>query len=532
MGLYKIMIVDDEVEVREGIVNKIDWNTLGFDIVAQAENGEDALEKAESLDLDVVLTDIKMPFMDGLTLGARLHDLYPGIKLILFSGFDKFEYAKEAIKLDVVEYVLKPVNAQELTEVLRRVRQTLDEELSQKRDSDRLRSAFQSNLPVMRENYLNELLHGSLTREDVSHGIHFYHTNILPDIPKTVCVFDAAQLSPANKTVERELIPVSVKSIVDNNFGTVCSFESFIRAQQVVVIASWTHDPIRETMRIADSVCTECRRVLSLNVTAGVGRAYTDTANLNLSYEQAQRALEYKNIAGSGRAIYIKDMELIDQEPYTSLDSRIEQSILSSVKFDTPQQLTGTVDGIVRRMTDTELPLWQRQAFASSVAAAITHICQMQGIYDASMLASEHILSVLESDNAAELLTHSLSDVFSRLSENLNKSRMTAARNLVESAKAYIAESYMNSDLSVEMLCEHLHISQSYFSTIFKQETGQSYVAYLTDVRLSKAVELLKESDDKTYVVAKKVGYDDPNYFSYVFKKKLGVSPSSFRQGN
>ena len=107
MSLYKIMIVDDEAEVRQAIARKIDWRAVGFEIVADAENGRDALEKAETLDLDVVLTDIKMPFMDGLELGAELSRRKPNLKLIVFSGFDEFEYAKEAIKLNVVEYVLK-----------------------------------------------------------------------------------------------------------------------------------------------------------------------------------------------------------------------------------------------------------------------------------------------------------------------------------------------------------------------------------------------------------------------------------------
>ena len=120
MELYKIMIVDDEEEVRKAIVKKMDWESLGFEVAADAENGIEALEKAETLDLDVILTDIKMPFMDGLELGRVLQEKHSPIKLILFSGFDEFEYAKEAIRLNVIEYVLKPVNAEELAQVLAR----------------------------------------------------------------------------------------------------------------------------------------------------------------------------------------------------------------------------------------------------------------------------------------------------------------------------------------------------------------------------------------------------------------------------
>lgn len=162
MSLYKIMIVDDEAEVRQAIARKIDWRAVGFEIVADAENGRDALEKAETLDLDVVLTDIKMPFMDGLELGAELSRRKPNLKLIVFSGFDEFEYAKEAIKLNVVEYVLKPVNAAELTAILDRVRKVLDEEIEQRRNISQLTQAYQESLPLLREKFLQDLMRGPM----------------------------------------------------------------------------------------------------------------------------------------------------------------------------------------------------------------------------------------------------------------------------------------------------------------------------------------------------------------------------------
>ena len=143
MRNYRIMIVDDETEVREGIAGRVDWDAAGFTIVATAENGQDALEKSEFLDLDVVLTDIKMPYMDGLTLGAELQKRSPATKLIILSGFDEFEYAKEAIKLNVLEYVLKPVNADELLQVLLRAKAQLDAEFRAKQDVEALRARYE-----------------------------------------------------------------------------------------------------------------------------------------------------------------------------------------------------------------------------------------------------------------------------------------------------------------------------------------------------------------------------------------------------
>ena len=163
MALYRVLLVDDEEEIREGIIKKIDWESLGYTIAGDAENGLEALEKAEHLHPDVVITDIKMPFMNGLELGERLSVVMPSTKLIIFSGFDDFEYAQKAIKLNVAEYVLKPVNASELMETLKKLKQKLDREFDEKRDVEMLRRNYTDSLPVM-DIQTNELiLKNSLT---------------------------------------------------------------------------------------------------------------------------------------------------------------------------------------------------------------------------------------------------------------------------------------------------------------------------------------------------------------------------------
>ena len=151
---YKILLVDDEAEVRTSIIRKIDWSAVGFQVVGDAENGVDALEKIEQLEPDVVLTDIRMPYMDGLEMAERLREIHPSIKVVLFSGFDDFEYAQKAIKLNIIEYILKPVNAEEMMEILLRIKGTLDEEIQRLRDLTNLQESFRKNLPILREKFL------------------------------------------------------------------------------------------------------------------------------------------------------------------------------------------------------------------------------------------------------------------------------------------------------------------------------------------------------------------------------------------
>ena len=176
---YKILLVDDEAEVRTSIIRKIDWSAVGFQVVGDAENGVDALEKIEQLEPDVVLTDIRMPYMDGLEMAERLREIHPSIKVVLFSGFDDFEYAQKAIKLNIIEYILKPVNAEEMMEILLRIKGTLDEEIQRLRDLTNLQESFRKNLPILREKFLSNLVKGNVGKEDIPVLMEEYGLSLL-----------------------------------------------------------------------------------------------------------------------------------------------------------------------------------------------------------------------------------------------------------------------------------------------------------------------------------------------------------------
>jgi two-component system response regulator YesN len=178
MKLYTVILVDDEEEVRQAIIKKLDWESIGFEVIGYADNGEDALELAERLRPDVVMTDIKMPFMDGLTLARKLKQITKDFKIIVFSGFDEFEYAKEAIKLEVEEYILKPINAIELKGVFERIKEKLDAEINSKRDIEQLRNYYIESLPLMKEQLLIGILEGRLQRKRIEELMQVYEMKL------------------------------------------------------------------------------------------------------------------------------------------------------------------------------------------------------------------------------------------------------------------------------------------------------------------------------------------------------------------
>ena len=167
MKLYTVLLVDDEPEIREGIIQKIDWNKYGFEIIGSAENGRDALEQAELKQPDVVMTDIMMPFMDGLRLGEELMEKMPSVKMIFFSGADDFEFVQRALQVKAIEYVLKPIDAIEFSETLTKLKAILDQEYEDKRNVENLRQHYIDSIPVLREQFLTGLLDGRIDQEQL-----------------------------------------------------------------------------------------------------------------------------------------------------------------------------------------------------------------------------------------------------------------------------------------------------------------------------------------------------------------------------
>ena len=177
MQQYSVLLVDDEEDVIRVIMKKIDWERMGFTVVGYAHNGVEALEMVEECVPDVVLTDIKMPYMDGLAMSRKLKERYQNIKIIIFSGFDEFEYAKEAIDIEVEQYLLKPVNAEELDKVFSRIRETLDHERDEQRNIDKLNQYYMESLPLLQESFYTSLIEGRVQPNEMEKYLESRYTD-------------------------------------------------------------------------------------------------------------------------------------------------------------------------------------------------------------------------------------------------------------------------------------------------------------------------------------------------------------------
>ena len=542
MDLYRIILVDDEEEVRQSIIRKINWTEAGFKVVGDAENGEDALEKVEALEPDLILTDIRMPYMDGLTLAERVRQKYPSIKIVIFSGYDDFEYAKQAIKLNVTEYILKPVNVEELTAILKRIKANLDEEIEQKRNVNLLRENYIKSLPILREQFLNELVSYPMPETEVEDKLREYAIPLSGAKKWVAAAIDIEPeeirdgvLLPLHK--EKDLIPISVMQLVEEKLKNYCRCALATSARtaesEIAVIAAIDEENSQTGLiDVLGDVCTETRKILEVPITIGIGHGCQKLSDISSSYKAAVDALGYKAIVGSGSTIYINDVEPVSSGKL-QFDGKDEAELISAIKFGPREKIEAAVQTIIDKMSDAKVHFRQCQAYMLSVSSSIVQMIQQYDLDMEQLLEEgserEDTFAIIPRMQKREDFSQWLLSASLRMNQVMNQERDNTMKQVIQKAKQYIMDNYQDPELSVEKICRHLHMSPAYFSTMFKKETGQAYIAYLTEVRLDKAVELLGKTDDKTYIIAAKVGYQEQNYFSYVFKKRFGISPTKFR---
>ena len=529
MELYNVLLVDDEADVLQAMKKKIDWEALGFCLAGTAENGQEALEMAEQLHIDVVMTDIKMPYMDGLTLCKNLKQSYRNMKVIIYSGFDDFEFAREAVHLEAEEYLLKPISAGDMEAAFSKVRKKLDQEYEEYRNLNRLSEYYRKSLPAMREQLVMGILEGRIAGERARAMMETYE--ICLDSPFYVVAALYMDVNPREEQPQpAQLFTLSLKDMVQDYLKNRTRFFSTAFLDQVIVIFMLDErEEIDQVLYHLDQICKMGFRVLKSSVTAAVGQICANTDALHTSYEEAVNAMEYRSILGSGQVLYINDIEPCSEENILVTEHEF-QNLVHAVKLGNRDETNAAIAQIMDSIRKEPISPGQYQLLFMELLSELMKIGRAYKLHP-NQIFGEHAGSWQELYRMVTVdeLEGWLQEVCTNLRHVLRHERRDSAARLTEQAKAYIEEHYKESDLSADSLCRCLNVSAAYFSTIFKREVGMSFVAYLTKIRLEHALELLRTTEDKTYIIASRVGYMEPNYFSYVFKKQYGISPSKYR---
>ncbi|CAH1225514.1 HTH-type transcriptional activator RhaR [Paenibacillus plantiphilus] len=552
--MYKLLLVDDEADVRDGLLHEIDWGHNGFEIVDTAENGREAMELIDRHAPDVVLTDISMPFMDGLALSDWIRSAHPATRIVLISGYEEFEYAQRAVGLDVDEYVLKPFEAGQIVQVLRKVKERIDGEVARREDMELLREHYRTSLPVMRETFLASLLSRKLPIWQIEEKAGSYGLQLAGRcyIVSAISLQQQADSGNAASTaaVDGEQRPsegslrssgdidlklFAVLNIAEELWVKQAMGKAFIYQNHVILLAiSERNDMeavLQETLTVLQETVHHIERWLKLTVTIGVGVPVGGLTELKHSYNDALHALDYRIVQGQGgnRIIFIGDVE---RRFVTKLrfDELKEQALVRCMKVGTEDEMREAVNTLFDEIEQAHASYKDYQVFMLELLTAVLRAAKdadadLEDIFGGGNAIFAD-LQKLDSLQAARVWFASLCI---KLVQHIASNRQHSYKQLVQQAIDYTKANYSDSEISVNKLCSHLHISAGYFSSVFKKEVKLTFVSYLMNIRMEAAQRLLRTTELKAFEIAEQVGFADPNYFSFCFKKGIGVSPKEYR---
>lgn len=533
--MYKLMMVDDEDTVRKRVINSIDFGDFGFELVCEAENGTEGYDLFLQHKPDVVITDIKMPFMDGLELAEKILADYPYTKIIVLTGFDEFEYAKKSVDLHILKYILKPVSMSELVEILKETRQVIDEEIEERRSLERLKDHYDQSFPLMRQQFLEGLIQGEYTKETIEKWLVYYKV----DVSGKQFAVSVVQIDDfyADKIVKRsseiELRKIALLDMVAEITARYDLGDYFLYNDYVVIISSCEHDDEQAFLNDISSTLDKLRqginRFQDFTVTIGIGYVTDDQTILRASYESAMNAQDYKLALGQNQVIYIKDMEPNNQISLEFGDVE-ETTVRRLLKTGSTEEYSAYLNKLFEGVIATGRNNDDMQVFIMELLTTHLRVAKETGavLEPGDEVADIHQV-LLQLENM-HLVKTTIEAYGLNIIQSVSTSRKDTTKSLVADAKDYVRNNFMDFELTVEGVSAKLHYSPNYFSSVFKKETGTAFMKYLLDIRLEKAKDLLASTDLKNFEIAVEVGFSSANYFSYCFKKELGISPSQYKK--
>ena len=548
--MYKLLVVDDEPTVRYGLRNYMNWEKYGIKFSAEADDGDTALEAVEQFMPDIVLTDVRMPNMDGITLSKEIRRRYPHMKIVFISGHDDAEYMKSAMKVSAVDYIFKPVNLQELCLVIERVVADLNAESTERRMMQDMQVKLKESMPLLREKFLMSLISDKVSQPErirermdflglqipraVSFWVVVISVDNLADIRETRSEQDWQLLCYAVQNVCQELADQYLNGFIFEYRG---EFVGILYADtDKVSVAEHNHgmseiDTSEERLfLLASDIRENLKLLLKIGVTIGIGERVSDLTGLSQSYVQASEAVARKWYLGKNRIITMDSLESSNESYYT-FDYAQSSEFVSILKGADASQLHASLGDLFAKLS-----LNRRDGLKYCRNAA------MQMMLMAKQLLLELNLQVneLEDEEAlhverlfkletADELRHFLESKLVYVCHKINERRSGRANNLVGRVHAIIERRYSDNALTVSEIGKEVYLTDTYVSLLFKQETGKTVNEYLTHYRIERAKELLKDPSQKLYDICFAVGYADPSYFSKLFKKATGLTPSAYR---
>ncbi len=532
--MYRIFLVEDEVVIRKGIANSIPWEQEGLQLVGEASDGEVAYPLIRKEKPDILITDIRMPFMDGLELSRLVKKEFPRIKIIILSGYNEFDYAKTAIQLGVTDYLLKPINSSQLLEAIHRVTAQIREEQELSLLMEQYRKEQEETAIREKNRLFQDLVTGNGSVQEL---LEKADSLMLPlsSAWYNIVLLRTSSIHHADSEYSPSVVEVE-KMLLERIDASECIvFDRGLEGKALLLQAD-SEEELREKQEKTLQVFTDViGQYPQIRYFGGIGKPVNRISALPESFAKAGKGFAHR--------FFVKESMIVDSdrllpERVGLTGEEVDLSRISTLGIDR----TG-IRNFLRVGEIREVGFFVEEFFHGLNASAMRSSLFRQYIVMDAYFCTADFVEELQCSREIVETPDVNPEVFQnedlamryviRIMEEAVRRREQVSgnkyRNVVEASIAYIAEHYANEELTLNMLASHVNFSPNHFSMIFSQQTGKTFIRYLTDYRMSKAKELLRCTSKKSSEISAEVGYKDSHYFSYLFKKTQGMTPTQYR---
>ncbi|MGM7723319.1 response regulator transcription factor [Metabacillus sp. Hm71] len=521
----KVIITDDEIQIRKGLRMKIDWEEEGFNIVGEAANGKETLELLKKINVDVVITDVRMPIMDGIEFVKRCHIEHPDVKVIVLSGYSDFEYVRTSLVEGVKDYLLKPVAPDELIDALKRIQCEIEEEKKKQLETERMNRLVHNQLEEMKEQYLLHLVKEEWSELTIAiERLQQLQLAEFANINARVQFFTVEiRAFDSNPKLVKELwLPFSMlcKEISQDYKGTY-SFYDASYANMLHFIHLIDSEDQNQTASIVQIIQRNVKKYLNVETVVGIGKIVTGITEFKTGYISA--LLSWSQ---SQPGTYSQVIDGTITKEIVEFSSSVEKKLVNSIENVNHDEFKKNMESILGESHNHSM-----MSFSFVANRILFLLGSLATKYDLD--TNEMIWTCQQRIwelNAHKRVMEQLIELAELIIEKVKDARYSSnGLVIVENVRRYLDKHYA-SEISLTTLSEKFHINSAYLSEIFKQHVGKNFSDYLVELRMTNAREFLKDEQLKIIDVAYLAGFSNSGYFSTVFKKHFGQTPAEFRK--
>lgn len=533
--MLKIFLVEDEFIVREGIKKKIDWEAKGYEFVGEASDGELAFPMIQKEKPDIVITDIRMPFMDGLTLSKMVKQILPSTEIIVLTGHEEFEYAKEALKIGIAEYLTKPISSEGLLAAVEEVAVKIEEKRKEEEILQKYKEEMEEDSEGEKKQLFLDIVSGSSNVSELYEKAYALNIDLSAIWYNIILVkVHATKRGPEEYSDRIVKITERLKELEKNK--DVLFFDRNLEGCAFLLKAD-SKELLEEAQeQYISQMCSIFEEYNHVAYFIGVGSPTDRLREVQTSFEQASHAFAHRFFSKNSQVVYFDHLSLQESMPQEEVSikdvdvkhferDRIRDFIHTGDYEETKYFVEEFFNNIGNGALESKM---FRQYLAMDVYFCVTEFLDEVQQSQKKELLKDPGLELL--GNAGSVIAY-VEELICYAISARNQVANNRYSNVVQEAISYIEANYADEELSLNSLASHVNFSPNHLSTIFSQQTGQSFIKYLTEYRMGKAKELLRCTNKRSSVVAQEVGYKDAHYFSYLFKKEVGMTPTQYRGG-